>query len=1068
MAGSVDVRRRNLWLLSVGMACCVCLLASAQEAPEPAAESDREVGTATAPAPGEGTDSLRAQIAEIKQVLASAVTAETDLRNLLGVDVRDSTAVDRRVAELRAEIEAWTTEREGLLGGGGPGKGEDEGAAEDDEEGSDTEEDSDTEGDSLVLAEEAASRVAQLDLLIERNQLQLAFLTLPKEEIVAALKAVEEQQRLAAERAAAEAARLAAEEAARLAEEARKLAQEEIAAARSAAQKDLATEKAHVEEQRSEIAAQRSAYADQRVSRSEHKSTRQALVDRVTEAIGGGDLEPAKADVLFQQTVDELTVSRNELDVALQARRSGSRYDPFEPRIDLNDDLYLTQPIPRAELFQAIAVLQDELAQAVDAEARQRRETLDSAGAQVLTLNDARLALIPYLSRDKRERVMGLGPQGVEQLTREASHLGLMCRWYLWDRWRAMGGAPAWALDVIGRSSMRWVSVQLLTLLGLSLYVYRRRVPLLTWFNKTVRARTRNSPYQRMALRWLRLANALADDALLLAVVWLGSGMLLRLLPVPEIELLRRVALAFALYRVGLATLHQFFVSLMSMTRAAVPVVTSERVLRSLRLFGRYTLAVVVFLLVSAVVLGRGYLYRLVQDFAWLGAVPIATILLRHWKDDIFDAHLAVFPSSRLAGRLQTSRDRLDGLLLAIPAVLQLALRVVGLYLRTSAMRFERIRKALSYLFRRQLETQAEVVGRGVTDVSMLPDELTEAFSTVTARSALDHFPRMDVALGAVEKLQNGAPGLAMALVGPRGVGKSTWLDELQRRAAGVEVHRGSIGQSLLDEGQVCEMIAEVMGLPPERSVDALAAAVNDGPPRVVLIDRGHNLVLRAARGVQPYVALTQLIRRTSRKVLWFCSFAEHTWEYLCFAAGAQDVFQTVLTLRGWSEERIQDLIDRRMTAVGFEASFEDIARKDVHPLQREAELAQTRERYLRLLWDYTDGIPSLALHFWLRSLVPGEGKQVRVRLFKGPVPDQLEGLAEQSRFVLGAVVAHEELTLAEATLVLQYPEQVCLSSLEQLRARRYLQYVDGRYRVDPLWDRAAVRYLRRKHLLYN
>jgi DNA-binding IclR family transcriptional regulator len=69
---------------------------------------------------------------------------------------------------------------------------------------------------------------------------------------------------------------------------------------------------------------------------------------------------------------------------------------------------------------------------------------------------------------------------------------------------------------------------------------------------------------------------------------------------------------------------------------------------------------------------------------------------------------------------------------------------------------------------------------------------------------------------------------------------------------------------------------------------------------------------------------------------------------------------------------------------------------------------------------------------------------------------------------VLNAVVSHEELTLDEAVLVLQYPPQQCLSLLEQLRSRRYVQFVDGRYRVDPLWDRAAVRYLRRKHLLYK
>ena len=1057
---AVAAEKPHNGLLTLLLACLVALNAGAQEAPAPAVEAEVEAATGIAadlePAPpiqaeterppDEPPEVLTAQIHALQVLLAGEITEETDLRGLLGVDVRDGAASAARIDQLRGWSKAWTAERTEISGGEG-----------------------DDDDSAAPPSPEDAARIIVLDLSVERARQQLAFLTLPQEEIAAALRAVEEQRRLAAERAAAEAARLAAEEAARLAEASRKLAEQEMAAARSAAEKDLATERARVEEQRSVIAAQRSAYADEKVARSEARTVRQGLVDRAAAFIEGGKLTPAQADDLFQETVDQLTVTRGELDGALRLRRSPSRYDPYEPLIAIDDVLYLTQPVPRAELLQAIATLQDERSQAVDEEVRQRRETVDSAGSQVLALNDTRLALIPYLSQDKRERVMGLGPQGVDQLQREAAHLGLMCRWYLWDRARSLGKAPAWVLDVIGRASTRWIVLELLVLLGLTLYGYRRRVQILTFFNKAVRSRTQGSPYQRTALRWLRVANAVGDEAVLLLVVWLGTGMMLRLLPAPEVALLQSVAVAFVVYRVAVASLHQFFVSLMTLTRSAVPVVTSERVMRSLHMIGRYTLGVVVFLLVSAVVLGRGYLYRLVQDFAWLGAVPIATILLRHWKDDIFDAHLTAFPSSRMSGRIQRSRDRLDGLLLAIPAVAQLAIRAVGFYVRTAAMRFERIRKALSYLFRRQLETQAEVVGRGVTDVSVLPSALTDAFAgAAPADGRLDHYPRMDLALGAVRKLQAGAPGLAMAVVGARGVGKSTWLDELKGRIDGLLVHRGTARHSLHDEADVCRMISSVLDVPETAEVGALAALINDGPPRMVLIDHGHNFVLRAVRGIEPYLALTQIIRRTSGKVLWICSFAQHTWEYLQFAAGQQDVFQSVIQLRGWPEERIEELIDRRMAASGFTASFEDIAVKDVHPLQREAELAQTRERYLRLLWDYTDGIPSLALHFWLRSLVPGEGTEVRVRLFKGPVPDQLEGLAEQSKFVLNAVVAHEELTLEEASLVLQYPEHVCLSLLEQLCARRHLQFVDGRYRVDPLWDRAAVRYLRRKHLLYK
>ena len=127
----------------------------------------------------------------------------------------------------------------------------------------------------------------------------------------------------------------------------------------------------------------------------------------------------------------------------------------------------------------------------------------------------------------------------------------------------------------------------------------------------------------------------------------------------------------------------------------------------------------------------------------------------------------------------------------------------------------------------------------------------------------------------------------------------------------------------------------------------------------------------------------------------------------------------------------------------------------------------RTRERFLRLLWDYTDGIPRLAMYFWLRSLVPDAEGTLRVRPFDGPGPDDLEHLGEKARFVLNAVISHEDLTVEESVQVLQFRPDSCLAVLEQLRARGYLTLEGERYRVTHHWDRAAVRYLRRKHLLY-
>ncbi len=47
------------------------------------------------------------------------------------------------------------------------------------------------------------------------------------------------------------------------------------------------------------------------------------------------------------------------------------------------------------------------------------------------------------------------------------------------------------------------------------------------------------------------------------------------------------------------------------------------------------------------------------------------------------------------------------------------------------------------------------------------------------------------------------------------------------------------------------------------------------------------------------------------------------------------------------------------------------------------SQIVRTSRGYFRMLWDFTDGNPRLATHFWLRSLVPDDEKnRVRVHLW--------------------------------------------------------------------------------------
>jgi len=1071
---SESTRVYGRWVGVLAAALLAPAVALAQGEAEPAVEEASAAGVASespaAPAaPEDPPDVIRQEIAQLEALLAGELAEPISLRTLLRVDVLADASVDERIEQLRAAIASYQAERAEILQRSGPLPDPEHPGGEDaaPEAGDGGEPAGD--GELADLSADDAARVEHLDLLIQRDGLCLAFLSLPLDERAEAVAAIEEMRRVAAERLAAEAARLAAEEAAERAEAARQQAMAEAAEARSAALRELANERVRVEDLRSEVADQHSAFADQRLSHAEEAAARLQLAQELAERLDAADLRPAEADKHYDAAVERLTSARDELDAALDELRADSTYPAYEPGFDVNQEVYLEQPVERDALLQAVEAFEAERDDAAGEERRYRWERVDALASQADQLDDARLALLPLLSRDKRERVLGVGPQGLGQLAREARHCRVMGRWYAVSRARDLRDVPSWLLDVLGRSSSRLELLMLLCIVGLYGAFHRRRVVLLTWFNKRVRARLAGSSQRRSMLGWLRLANALIDELALVLTVWLGAGLAIRLAPIAEVVLLCRIALIYALYRLALAAAHQFFVSAASLTRTTVPQALSDRILRSIRLGGRYVLAVVIFLQVAAVVLGRGYLYRLVLDFAWIGAFPITYALHRWWRDDILDSYQRLFPSGRLRGAIERHRGRVTAFVVVVPAAILLAGRMVVIYVRNVALRFERIRKALAYLFRRRLETKAEVVGLGTTDVTVLPAELRDAFfRPPEGELRVDHFPHMDEVLQQAGRFVGGGPGRAVALVGVRGVGRSEWLQELHRRLEGAEVVRASMDESLVTEKAVCMELARVLEVSGAPTADQLCERILGGPRRVVLLDNCYNFVLRSVRGIEGYDALRHLLRRTVGHTFWVCAYAQYTWEYMQFAAGEQDIYREVLTLPGWPERRIRELIERRLDAAGFEASYRDLLDREVHPVELDIELKRTRERYLRLLWDYTDGIPALALHFWLRSLVPGVGKTAKVRLFDGPKPDQLEHLSELSRFVLAAVLTHEVLTLEEAERVLQMPAERCLSVLELLRAQGYLCLKNDRYRVDIHWDRAAARYLRRKHLLYR
>jgi hypothetical protein len=301
-----------------------------------------------------------------------------------------------------------------------------------------------------------------------------------------------------------------------------------------------------------------------------------------------------------------------------------------------------------------------------------------------------------------------------------------------------------------------------------------------------------------------------------------------------------------------------------------------------------------------------------------------------------------------------------------------------------------------------------------------------------------------------------------------RGSGKTTWLNQvpsgdhpktvvtLDHRPASADELAQILGSRLVPDAV------------PSWDLERLGAALLDGPRGVVIVDLAQHLFLAAVGGYAAFDGFATLIERTRAHLFWVCGMSAFAWRHLRAARPTPIVFRHHVALGGWTEERIRELIRTRVEAAGVRLNYGDLVLDRLEGVSYQARLIESEEGYTRLLWDYSDGNPRVALHFFLRSLVPETSGSICVRLFRAPALESLEELDESALFTLAATIAHENLSLEDAAKVMRFSAPLCRIHLDRLTELGVLRVDDDRYRVTTFWHRAAVRLLQRKNLIHG
>ncbi|MBK8941329.1 MAG: AAA family ATPase [Polyangiaceae bacterium] len=770
----------------------------------------------------------------------------------------------------------------------------------------------------------------------------------------------------------------------------------------------------------------------------------------------------SEADRTYDELRATLRGARDALDVTLDEMRSPSGVPtPGEDRLAT-----LGEEIEAAQARRERETLLEEVDRLHALEEDARAGAAKALYREIVALNHERLRLYEALSSAKRDAITGFGPTGRDQALAELRQVWLIARYH----WAATGRFTAAFRSQNGAraksaQSAAWLLIKWAFPLALFVLWRRRAKGLLDRASELLRARgaATASMVQTRGEKWVSvLARARGP------IEWLVLTQALLALLSKEASELLEVQLVSTVVTWSVAgACVVLVIDALAGEGATRPrasrMITSHIRLRSLKLIGRVVVAVAVLLSVTETLVGDGTIYHWVLSTCWWAIVPLAIVLVRWWREAIFERVELKRKKSLFDSWVLERRSGWASPFVAIAA--GATLFAVGAWQagRIWITSFELTRRALAYLFRRGMSKRAEeAAGVGLSPLQVergallapthRPDNLVTSVADAQVQSVVDH--------------ATSPSGGLFAVVGERGSGKTTMLDRAERAADGVI--RVSCEGS--DPAALARALASAANVDGGTIFEVTRRVGANAEVRCVLVDDAHRLIVATIGGLETLDIVLDAAGGSSDRVTWIFAFDDVVWRFVERARGAQPLFDDLVRLSRWREDGIGRLLASRTKEAGLHPSFEGLL-EELPPNADDVDRAEAIERvetgYYRLIWDYARGNPGIALHTWTGCLGLDPDGHVAVRLFQAPDTTALEALPDSALFVLRAVLQldlADPVDVARATMLA--PTEIA-DALRFALARGYLEQIGGRYRITWTWLRPITGLLDRRHLLF-
>lgn len=306
----------------------------------------------------------------------------------------------------------------------------------------------------------------------------------------------------------------------------------------------------------------------------------------------------------------------------------------------------------------------------------------------------------------------------------------------------------------------------------------------------------------------------------------------------------------------------------------------------------------------------------------------------------------------------------------------------------------------------------------------------------------------------------------SIAVCGHKGSGKSSLIDQIkknyQEKLNFVEIE---IDKRISSEDELLTKIYESLGLEKSDSLMGLIKADKELGKKIIFIDKSHNLFTSTLGGFGAYKKLTEILNARFENIFWIASFNENSWDFLSAVYSKNESFRFIYKLRGWSDTDIQKMIMKRHDLSDYRLSFDKIL-KAIGNYDSES-LEEAQEQFFRVLWEQSQGNPSIASYLWLSSLTFVGNKRIYIGLPQNDGLKELSSFSDNTLFVLAAIVKHENLSVSQAMKVTNLDEGIVRYAMKLgLENDILLRDKRGQYSLFVRYNFRIINYLKKKNLI--